>query len=505
MTTTRTAELGRKLVGALLDAKEPKRLLLAAGLHPEDLGDRFLASCWTVIGQIAQDGQRVDAPALFAAGITRKMLSNDDLGLLVSLQGRNVLDERAFLTIAEELRREARKELLGRQLTELGAELLNRKATIETSYARFKAIGETYAQLHARGRRGSDVVVAAVEEFERRKREGRPGMITTGLPALDKLTGGLPLKLAVVLGPPGTFKSGLMGTMLRRQLAAGVRPLVVSLEDRDTWVVKRYAAADLGMKVRDVFAKDFPDEAKAAETFNALSNELHESWFVTKQHVRTADDVVRVATQYKAQHDINLVYVDNARAVKAPESKFAEDRRLAQSRMYELFAGWSDQSQVPLVLLAHTSRKYFERTHGRGPPVMSDIGETSDAEKDVRLLLALWKKRRQLRITIGKQNEGDVEDSPTIELGMLGESALIDAESGVEVNLRQEEREERERTEDAKEERARKRIVEREAWNTSRKATKLTPVEEKAQTELGLEVQPASKPAPIIVREEPTP
>jgi replicative DNA helicase len=477
----RTEELGKLLVGAVLEADDPKQLMLAAGLHPEDLGDRFLASCWTIVGQVAQEGRRLNAAELFAAGVTRKMLGADDLRVLQSLQAQNTLDEQGFMRVAEELRKAAHAHLVGRELAELGNQILSGKTEPAAAHARFRSIAESYARLHAAGRRGSEVVIVAAEEHERRKREGRPGMVSTGIAALDRLTGGFPLKLCLMLGPPATFKSGLMGTMLRRQLAAGVRPLIVSLEDRDTWVVKRYLAADLGMKVRDVFNAPFPNEARATEALNSLSNEMRDAWFLTRQHVRTAEDIVRVATQYKAQHDINLVYVDNARAVKAsidPCAKWREDRRIEQSRMYELFAEWADTYQVPLVLLAHTSRKYFDRTHGgKGPPIMSDIGETSDAEKDIRLLLSLWKRRGALRVTVGKQNESNTDDAPTVELGMLGESALVDADSGIEIDLRAESRRDRDAMDDAKEEQARRHIVEREQWNAKRRAELAMPAQ----------------------------
>lgn len=508
----RIPELVSRLVGRVLDSKEPRRLIAGSGIHPEDIGDKFLSACWTILGQAAVDGQRITAVELFADGVTRKMLSNDDLGVLVSMQSRNQLDDAGFFRIAEEVRKEAARVRVGRQLHELGAGIESGKLDETSALAMFKAIGDTFAHAHAAGRRGSQVVIAGGEEYERLRREGKPGMVTTGIPALDKLTGGLPRKLFMVLGPPGTFKSGFMATMLRQQLRAGLRALVVSLEDRDVWVVKRYAAADLGMKVRDVFNAPFPDEQRAAEVLNALSNELRESWFVTRRHARTAEDIVRLVTQYRAQHAIDIAYVDNARAVKSePKSRF-EDRRLAQSRMYEMFAECADSLQVPLGVLAHTSRKYFERTQGKGPPVMSDIGETSDAEKDVRLLLALWKRRGQLRVTIAKQTEGRTDDEPTVELSMLGESALIDPDSGVEVSLAKEEREERERNEDAKTEATRRKELEAAKWRTTVKepelaklkaarAVELKPVETDAQAELPMQVQPASKPPPLAVIE----
>lgn len=499
----RRTELGALMVGGVINSREQKKLILASGIHPEDIGDRFLASCWTVLGMVAQDGQRTNAAELFAAGVSRKMLGPDDLGVLVSLAGRSPVDDQAVLRIAAEVRRLARQEELGRQLRELGDGLIAAQATPESIHARFNAVFEHYGQLHAAGRRGSDVVVAAVEEFERRKNAGKPGMVSTGIEAIDELTGGFPLKLCVVLGPPATFKSGLMGTMLRRQLRAGLRPLVVSLEDRDTWVVKRYAAADLGMRVRDVFHAPFPDEAKAAEVFNAMANELHEAWFVTRQHVRSADDIVRVATQYRAQHDITHVFVDNARAVKPADNgrQWKLDRREEQSRMYGAFAEWADRNQCPLVLLVHTTRDYWKRTGGKSPPEMQDIGETSDAEKDVRQLLSLWSKSGRLRVTLGKQNEAD-RNVPTLEFSMLGESALIDPDSAERIHLEAEKREAAERAEEAQFEKQKRLQLRREKWNNERKAPpEMKAVEKPPQAELGLEVPPASKPPLHIVRD----
>lgn len=519
----RRTQLGALLVGKVLDSKEPRQLIAGSRIHPEDLGDKFLSACWTVLGQAALDGQRITPVELFAAGVTRKMLSEDDLGVLVTLQARNQLDDAGFFKVAEELRRDAQRLRVGRQLRELAGGIESGKLDESAGLAQLGAITETFASAHAAGRSGSDVVIAGAEEYERLKAQGKPGMLTSGIPSLDKLTGGLPRKLFMVLGPPGTFKSGLMGTMVRRQLAAGLKVLVVSLEDRDVWLVKRYAAADLGLKVRDVFNAPFPDEQRAADVLSQLSNELRDSWFVTRRHARTAEDIVRLVTQYRAQHAIDIAYVDNARAVKptVDAKGRTEDRRIAQSRMYEDFAACADTLQLPLGVLAHTSRKYFERTQGKGPPHMSDIGETSDAEKDVRLLLALWKRRGQLRITVGKQTEGKADDEPTIELSMWGESALIDPDSGVDVDLDKEKRDDQARNEAISTERKRRAELESAKWRTTVKEPELaklkaerqvqfTPVEAPPQAELGLEVQPATKPPPLAVidggkSEEPKP
>jgi replicative DNA helicase len=453
------SESGRLLVGHLLDSKDQKRLIQASGITSEYLGDKMLSTLWGIIDQAAQQGRHIDAATVFAAGVSRKVLAEDDLGVLQGLQARDTLDERSFLQIAQQLRVHFHNQSIGRQLVELGGELL-KGANAEQAHGRFRAIVQSYARIHSNARRGSQVVLSAMEEFERRKREGLPPVVQTGIEVLDKQTGGLPPKLTVILGPPGTFKSGLMAAMLERQLQAGLRPLVVSLEDGSAWAPKRYLAKRLGMKVRDVFAKDFPDETKAAEEANSLSNLMHDSWWLTKREVRTSKDIVREAVKLLAQERITNVFIDNARAVKGPvvdpNARFQKhfDRRQIASEMYEDFAECSDFYGLPFALLAHTSRDYFKRTEGKGPPIMSDIGETGDAEKDVRLILALWKRRGCLRITIGKQNEGesDHDNPPTMELDHVGETALIDPDSGRVVDLKTEERKDREEDRQRKDE-----------------------------------------------------
>lgn len=447
----RASESGKLLVGYLLESKEPRRWMQASGIVAETLGDKFLSTVWGLVEQYAQQGRSVDSSSIFAAGVARKLLAEDDLAMLQALQARNTLDDKGFMQIASELRRQSHTQLIGRQLTEIGAEL-QKGANAEQAHGRFRAIVQNYARIHSEAQRGSAVVHSAMEDFERRKREGRPSLVATGVNILDDQTGGLPPKLTVIVGPPGTFKSGLMAAILERQLQAGLRPLVVSLEDGSAWAPKRFLAKRLKMKVRDVFAKDFPDEAAAAVEANALSNLMHESWWLTKRNVRTSKDIVREAVKLIAQQGITNVFIDNARAVKGPAAdptnKFQRlpDRRQIASEMYEDFAECSDLYGVPFALLAHTSRDYFKRTEGKGPPIMSDIGETGDAEKDVRMMWSLWKRRGCLRVTIGKQTEGesDHDNPPTIELDHVAETALIDPDSGRMVDLRAEERKDRE-------------------------------------------------------------
>lgn len=438
----KTAEMGRQLLGAILNSKEPKRLIESSGLSARELGDDLLAAGWDLAGELANRGDQVNAMTVSLLGQTKHTLRGDDLPVLQSIEARTVISPTTFMQLARQLRMHVQGQLVGAAMVELGKEILA-GAEAGRSHAKFEALRQSYTRLHAKGLSGAEVVAKAFNEFDERKDKNRELYLPLGLKALDELTGGAPPKYCMLLGSPGAMKSGVMGACLERRVEHhDARPLVISLEDGDTWPFKRFMAKRLDMKLRDVFNKEFPDGARAAEVGADLSRQFGQAWFLTRDHVRAPEDIVRECWMHLAQHNITEVWLDNARAVKnEPRNKW-EQRRDAIMRMHELFADFSERAKIPFFLLIHTSREYEKRTQGKGPPIMSDIQESSAAEADVRFLLALWEKDGATRITVGKHTEG--EKGATVEFDRLKESALIDPDSGRVVNLQAEEQKENE-------------------------------------------------------------
>lgn len=478
-------ELEKLLVGALLDSAEPLKLLQASGLQPETFSDKQLRICWDIAWQLAKQGKRVDSVTLFSAGRMAQRMEEDDLGLLQRLQATNALDEKGFVHVAMDLRRIAHARLLGEQLVELGQDLL-KGSTPAKSRPRFLAISENYNALHAEGRRGSTAVVAAFESFERRKLDGRPALVPTGIKLFDEKTGGLPPKLIVFLGEPGIGKSALIATMLLEQLKAGLTVVLFSLEDGDEWLIRRHLALMLDLKVRDVFNAEFPDGERASVAGQELANAMERLWFVTKSQARTPEDVLRISTQYIAQQGANVIWLDNATALKHQGTGKWDAPNVMAGRMYDSFAGFADTYRIPMVVLAHTTRKYQDRTLGRGPPAISDVAETADADRAIRLGVGLWRKRGKFRLTVIKHTEG--ESGVTMEFDMHKDAALVDAGSGQEINLHAEAREERKKAADRNDEAAVARRAHREALRAklkaSVKAEEAPPAEEPPQLSL---------------------
>ncbi len=342
--------------------------------------------------------------------------------------------------MAKTLRKQAKAKLIAGKLAEL-AKSISTTSDPDKHHGDFAALAKDFTSLHAEGRTGAASIIAAFESWENRKARGRPLLIPTGLKIIDDKTGGLPPKLCAFVGEPGIGKSAMLATIIEQQLLAGLKVVIFSLEDGDEWFVKRQLARRLGMKVRDVFSKEFIDGDKTQDAAQEMASLYKNLWVVTKQQARTAQDIIRISTQLVSQKEYQVIYVDNMTAVRHETRDKFEQSNAAVGRSYENFAEFADIFRIPLVVLAHTTRKYQDRTAGKGPPIISDIAETANADRYIRLALSFWKKKQCFRASVTKHNEGDPE--ATFEFEMHREAALVDAERGRTVDLAYEAREER--------------------------------------------------------------
>lgn len=471
-------QLEQLLVGALLEARDPRRVLAAVNLKPGDFVDPFLRCAWSIGLELAARGERPTSESVFLEGRLRNLFADKDMASLRGLEAGNPLDDAGITQVGKQLRRYAHGRKLGEELKALGTLIHAGRDKDGNAFSpndalpRFDAIRSDYNSLHAEGRLGSDAVLSAMAGFEARRKAGKALLTKSGMPALDELIGGYPHKLVWVLGAPGKGKSAFLGTQIDLHAKMGMTTAIASLEDNDEWLVSRHMALATGMKQREVFSDPFPDEEKAVTALQRL----HDSWgklhIVTKLHVKTAADVIRVFTQYVVQHGATCFYLDNLTALKHTLESKNDEMRTAAGRSIAQLAEFADVFKVPLICLAHTNRAYMERTQGRSPPEIHDTAETADADRYVRLGLSIWQKGPELRVTVNKNTAQGSTVGKTVAFTAHVDQGLIDVDSGAEVNLQEEKRHEQEeraaRTQTRKDDEARRTRERNEKWKRER-------------------------------------
>lgn len=436
-------ELEAALVGTLLGAREPAKLLEASGLTPDDFTDRNLAIVWDLVRRQLEHSRPVSPVVVFAAGVAAKSLSADDIGWLQTLQLRHALATDSFLATAAEVRREARRRQVSTRLRALSDELRNKDMEPAKIWAALEEQQQLLRRDYAQNRTGEAEVAELLGEWDRRIAAGKPLRCPTAIPVIDEHLGGWDANLNLLIGAPGSLKSGFLATVIEAQLKAGMRVGLFGLEDGTAWLTRRLVAKRLGIPLRDIgnrkrteAEEDLIDQA-GPELTGLMRNLL-----VYRQGSITPAELCRWSSSWIMNHGCQCIYVDNATELDYGGGGGDDDKhRLAVAGAFRRVRDLAVRHEVPIVVLAHTTRKYDERTGGEKPPHPSDAAESAALERRARKMLGTWRKGSAFRISVLKSNEG--ESRLTFEFDRLVEQGLLDPEKGRLVNLQEESREER--------------------------------------------------------------
>lgn len=434
------------ILGAVLDAdgavlaSNAGALLDLAGLKHTDFSNAHVRNAWRIVETLIDRRRPVGADTVATAGATARVLPEGSGEWLRRLQGANTLDRSAFAEVVEQLRRRRRGEELRKVLAEGLAKL--EAGDVEPS----KVAAELEGQCHDVSVAGvgsdevcNDVLELGIE-WEKRDVEGRPLLVPTGIRAIDEQIGGLPPNLSVFAGLPSVGKSALLATCIEQQLLAGFKVGLFGLEDGTRWLSKRIVARRLGIPVRDVGVKPLSSlTAEQQGRYPVVMQEAHAlvsaGLVPFRRDTVSSAELVRRAAHWVQNLGVQCIYVDHGGEVEHDTARF-EDFRLAVADTYRHVRNFAVRYQVPVVVLAHTNRA-SERPDGEEvPPRASDLAESAYIERRARLILGLWRRQGEadaMRVTVLKQTEGRA--GQTLLLNRHTSAAMIDAESGHEVNL----------------------------------------------------------------------
>jgi len=232
-----------------------------------------------------------------------------------------------------------------------------------------------------------EVIDETLQELERRQQAHQSGLcvgIATGLPHLDRITGGWRGgQLVVLAGRPAMGKTAVSLTFARAAAAAGIPVCYFSLEMPDTQLVGRMLVGTSGIdssafRSGDVTTDDWRRIEIGAEMLRGLPFYLFDA---------AALSMARIRAQSRAMQRrgcCKMVVIDYLQLLEGgADRRNNREREVAEmSRAAKLLA---KELNIPVILLAQLSRKVEERADKT--PLLSDLRESGAIEQDADMVI----------------------------------------------------------------------------------------------------------------------
>jgi replicative DNA helicase len=203
--------------------------------------------------------------------------------------------------------------------------------------------------------------------------------LSTGLPDLDRLTGGVRVGgLVILAGRPSMGKSALARTIAAttaRSGAGGVH--VFSLEDGSEDYALRQVADDARIDLERLSAGRF-ESGEAGGAAWAVANLRGLPWLVDSDSGISAQEIASRVRRHKRELNTKLVVVDYVQLLvdkRIPR----HEKRLQVDVASEDLRTLAAQEGVAIVLISQLSRKVDERPNKR--PILSDLRESGGLEQ----------------------------------------------------------------------------------------------------------------------------
>lgn len=214
------------------------------------------------------------------------------------------------------------------------------------------------------------------------KNEPPPGLVKTGITAIDKKCGGLASSLlTVVAGRPSMGKSAFLINIAINIGLRGGKVLYFTLEDAKQYqqrrMLARLAEADLE---RVMLNKVTPEESKRLIETQIMLGNRKAPLFWIQDSASTIAQITQSAVTHKATIGLDVLMVDHLGYVKEKGNTEYE----ITSNAVRGFANLAKELKIPLVLAVQLNRKIEDS--GRKRPKLSDLRASGRIEEDARIV-----------------------------------------------------------------------------------------------------------------------
>jgi replicative DNA helicase len=224
------------------------------------------------------------------------------------------------------------------------------------------------------------------------KRDGQLTGLSTGLPTLDRLLGGLHRSDLVILAArPSMGKTALATNIGFHGAKNGARVGFFSLEMSDEQITVRILAEQAGVpseRVRrgELTSVEFERLATVATTLQGLS------LFVDPTPALSIGALRSCARRQQRKHGLDLIIVDYLQLVEATNRKDGRVQEVSEiSRGLKALAKELD---VPVLALSQLSRAVESRADKR--PLLSDLRDSDTIEQDADVVMFIYREEYYL-------------------------------------------------------------------------------------------------------------
>src|SRR5271157_3107719 len=274
-----------------------------------------------------------------------------------------------------------------------------------------------------------DLVMEAIEQIEKLyENRGSVTGLPTGFLELDRMTSGLhPAEMIVIAARPSMGKTALAMNIAEHVSIDAGRPVAVfSLEMSSSQLVQRLLCSRAKVnlqKLRNGFLsdRDFPSLTAAAGKLAQSSLLIDDTAGLSISELRAK------ARRLKAQHDIQLIVIDDLQLLKGSSRRSQDNRQLEISEISGGIKALAKELSIPIIVIAQLNRQ--PELRGNGKPRLSDLRESGSIEQDadvVGLLVraeyyetdedAKQEVAGEAELIIAKQRNGPIGDVPLVFL-----------------------------------------------------------------------------------------
>ncbi|WP_425447768.1 replicative DNA helicase [Dethiothermospora halolimnae] len=257
-----------------------------------------------------------------------------------------------------------------------------------------------------------DEILSVVDEVEQTyMNEGLSG-ISTGYPALDKMTDGLQkANLIYLAARPSMGKTALALNISQNIANNGGTVAFYSIEMAKNELLKRMLFSEAILSQEKLKEKDLNDNDW--QKIHGAANQIYRSnVHITDKSSLTVPQMTSMARKLKRQKGLDLVVIDYLQLLRSNEGNTRREQVETVSRNLKAMAKELD---VPVMVISSLSRANESRSDKR--PMLSDLRETGQIEYDADLVIFIHREeyynptpenKGKAEIIFAKQRNGAV-------------------------------------------------------------------------------------------------